>query len=98
MSTTGRRESFAVMDESTAGVPHVRGERSSRNGFTVLDGSATEPAPVHARETAPQGRPRAQLLAMAAEDIIESFDSGTGRRVLAAPTSRTACTRDYHDR
>ncbi|MFQ7392426.1 MAG: FtsW/RodA/SpoVE family cell cycle protein [Collinsella aerofaciens] len=39
-----RRESFAVMDESTAGVPHVRGERSSRNGFTVLDGSATEPA------------------------------------------------------
>ena len=39
-----RRESFAVMDESTAGVPHVRGERSSRNGFTVLDGSATESA------------------------------------------------------
>lgn len=39
-----RRESFAVMDESTAGMPHVRGERSTRNGFTVLNGSATEPA------------------------------------------------------
>ena len=38
-----RRESFAVMDESTAGVPHVRGDRPSRNGFTVLDGSASEP-------------------------------------------------------
>ena len=35
-----RRESFAVMDERNAGVPHVRGERPSRSGFTVLDGSA----------------------------------------------------------
>lgn len=53
-----RRESFAVMDESTAGVPHVRGDRPSRNGFTVLDGSASEPAARPRPLTAPQGRPQ----------------------------------------
>ena len=35
-----RREGFAVMDESTAGTPHVRGASGSRSGFSVLAGSA----------------------------------------------------------
>ena len=35
-----RRESFAVVDESTAGTPHVRGGGASRAGFTVLAGTA----------------------------------------------------------
>ena len=46
------------MDESTAGVPHVRGERSTRSGFTVLDGSASEPAARPRPRTAPQDRPQ----------------------------------------
>ena len=51
-----RRDSFAVMDESTAGVPHTRGERSSRGGFTVLNGFASE-SDARSRP-APQSRPQ----------------------------------------
>ena len=63
-----RRESFAVMDESTAGVPHVRGERSSRNGFTVLDGSATDPA---ARRVSERRR----------KVVLSAHSSQCGRRI-----------------
>ena len=93
-----RRESFAVMDESTAGVPHVRGERSSRNGFTVLDGSATEPAARPRQRTAPQGRPQ--------RPNPRSSGGGYNRINLNSDPSARLRTddqgprvrRDYHDR
>ena len=53
-----RRDSFAVMDESTAGVPHTRGERSSRGGFTVLNGFASESDARPRPRSAPQSRPQ----------------------------------------
>ena len=93
-----RRESFAVMDESTAGVPHVRGERSSRNGFTVLDGSASEPAPRPRPRTAPQGRSQ--------RPSPRSTGGGYNRIDLNSDPSARLRTddqgprvrRDYHDR
>lgn len=93
-----RRESFAVMDESTAGVPHVRGDRSSRNGFTVLDGSATEPAARPRQRTAPQGRPQ--------RPNPRSSGGGYNRINLNSDPSARLRTddqgprvrRDYHDR
>ena len=93
-----RRESFAVMDESTAGVPHVRGDRSSRNGFTVLDGSASEPAARPRPRTAPQGRPQ--------RPNPRSSGGGYNRINLNSDPSARLRTddqgprvrRDYHDR
>ena len=93
-----RRESFAVMDESTAGVPHVRGDRSSRNGFTVLDGSASEPAARPRPRTAPQGRPQ--------RPNPRSSGGGYNRIDLNSDPSARLRTdgqgprvrRDYHDR
>lgn len=93
-----RRESFAVMDESTAGVPHVRGGRPSRNGFTVLDGSATEPAARPRPRTAPQGRPQ--------RPNPRSSGGGYNRINLNSDPSARLRTddqgprvrRDYHDR
>ncbi len=93
-----RRESFAVMDESTAGVPHVRGERSSRNGFTVLDGSATEPATRPRQRTAPQGRPQRPTPRNAGGGYnridLNSDPSARLRTDDQGPRVR----RDYHDR
>ena len=93
-----RRESFAVMDESTAGVPHVRGERSSRNGFTVLDGSATEPAARPRQRTAPQGRPQRPSPRSAGGGYnridLNSDPSARLRTDDQGPRVR----RDYHDR
>ncbi len=95
---TRRRESFAVMDESTAGVPHVRGERSSRNGFTVLDGSATEPAARPRQRTAPQGRPQRPSPRNAGGGYnridLNSDPSARLRTDDQGPRVR----RDYHDR
>ena len=93
-----RRESFAVMDESTAGVPHVRGDRSLRNGFTVLDGSASEPAARPRPRTAPQGRPQ--------RPNPRSSGGGYNRIDLNSDPSARLRTdgqgprvrRDYHDR
>ena len=93
-----RRESFAVMDESTAGVPHVRGDRPSRNGFTVLDGSASEPAARPRPRTAPQGRPQ--------RPNPRSSGGGYNRINLNSDPSARLRTddqgprvrRDYHDR
>ena len=93
-----RRESFAVMDESTAGVPHVRGDRPSRNGFTVLDGSASEPAVRPRPRTAPQGRPQ--------RPNPRSSGGGYNRINLNSDPSARLRTddqgprvrRDYHDR
>ena len=93
-----RRESFAVMDESTAGVPHVRGDRSSRNGFTVVDGSASEPAVRPRPRTAPQGRPQ--------RPNPRSSGGGYNRIDLNSDPSARLRTdgqgprvrRDYHDR
>ena len=93
-----RRESFAVMDESTAGVPHVRGERSSRNGFTVLDGSATDPAARPRQRTAPQGRPQRPTPRNAGGGYnridLNSDPSARLRTDGQGPRVR----RDYHDR
>lgn len=93
-----RRESFAVMDESTAGVPHVRGERSSRNGFTVLDGSATESAARPRQRTAPQGRPQRPTPRNAGGGYnridLNSDPSARLRTDDQGPRVR----RDYHDR
>ena len=93
-----RRESFAVMDESTAGVPHVRGERSSRNGFTVLDGSATDPAARPRQRTAPQGRPQRPTPRNAGGGYnridLNSDPSARLRTDDQGPRVR----RDYHDR
>ena len=93
-----RRESFAVMDESTAGVPHVRGERSSRNGFTVLDGSATEPVARPRQRTAPQGRPQRPTPRNAGGGYnridLNSDPSARLRTDDQGPRVR----RDYHDR
>ena len=93
-----RRESFAVMDESTAGVPHVRGDRPSRNGFTVFDGSASEPAARPRPRTAPQGRPQ--------RPNPRSSGGGYNRIDLNSDPSARLRTddqgprvrRDYHDR
>lgn len=93
-----RRESFAVMDESTAGVPHVRGDRPSRNGFTVLDGSASEPAARPRPGTGPAGRPQ--------RPNPRSSGGGYNRINLNSdPSSRLRTDdqgprvrRDYHDR
>lgn len=93
-----RRESFAVMDESTAGVPHVRGERASRNGFTVLDGSASEPAARPRPRTAPQGRPQRPTSRNAGGGYnridLNSDPSARLRTDDQGPRVR----RDYHDR
>ena len=93
-----RRESFAVMDESTAGVPHVRGDRSSRGGFTVLDGFASEPAARPRPRTAPQGRPQ--------HPASRNTGGGYNRIDLNSDPSARLRTddqgprvrRDYHDR
>ncbi len=93
-----RRESFAVMDESTAGVPHVRGERSSRNGFTVLDGSATEPAARPRQRTAPQGRPQRSTPRNAGGGYNRiDLNSGPSAR-LRTDDQGPRVRRDYHDR
>ena len=93
-----RRESFAVMDESTAGVAHVRGERPSRSGFTVLDGSATEPAARPRQRTAPQGRPQRPSPRNAGGGYnridLNSDPSARLRTDDQGPRVR----RDYHDR
>ncbi len=93
-----RRESFAVMDESTAGLPHVRGERSSSNGFTVLDGSATEPAARPRQRTVPQGRPQRPTPRNAGGGYnridLNSDPSARLRTDDQGPRVR----RDYHDR
>mgnify|MGYP000255465006 CR=1 FL=1 len=65
-----RRDSFAVMDESTAGVPHTRGERSSRGGFTVLNGFASESDAVRARRRRVARNDRRRAIRVA--DIIGS--------------------------
>ena len=61
------------MDESTAGVPHVRGERSSRNGFTVW--MALRPSRQSARVSERRRKVvlSAPALATRAADIIESI-------------------------
>lgn len=91
-----RRESFAVMDESTAGVPHTRGERSSRGGFTVLNGFASES---DARpRSAPQSRPQ--------RPTPRNTGGGYNRIDLNSDPSARLRTddqgprvrRDYHDR
>jgi cell division protein FtsW len=98
--TTGncRRESFAVMDESTAGVAHVRGERPSRSGFTVLDGSASEPAARPRPRMAPQGRPQRPSPRNAGGGYnridLNSDPSARLRTDDQGPRVR----RDYHDR
>ncbi len=93
-----RRESFAVMDESTAGVPHVRGDRSSRGGFTVLDGFASEPAARPRPRTAPQGRPQRPTSRNAGGGYnridLNSDPSARLRTDDQGPRVR----RDYHDR
>ena len=93
-----RRENFAVMDESTAGVAHVRGERPSRSGFTVLDGSATEPAARPRQRTAPQGRPQRPTPRNAGGGYnridLNSDPSARLRTDDQGPRVR----RDYHDR
>ena len=93
-----RRESFAVMDESTAGVAHVRGERPSRSGFTVLDGSASEPAARPRSRTAPQGRPQRPSPRNAGGGYnridLNSDPSARLRTDDQGPRVR----RDYHDR
>ena len=90
-----RRESFAVMDESTAGVPHVRG---SRTGFTVLDGSASEPAARPRPRTVPQGRPQRPTSRNAGGGYnridLNSDPSARLRTDDQGPRVR----RDYHDR
>ena len=93
-----RRESFAVMDESTAGVAHVRGERPSRSGFTVLDGSASEPAARPRPRMAPQGRPQRPSPRNAGGGYnridLNSDPSARLRTDDQGPRVR----RDYHDR
>ncbi len=93
-----RRESFAVMDESTAGVPHVRGDRSSRGGFSVLDGFASEPAARPRPRTAPQGRPQRPTSRNAGGGYnridLNSDPSARLRTDDQGPRVR----RDYHDR
>ena len=93
-----RRESFAVMDESTAGVAHVRGERPSRSGFTVLDGSASEPVARPRPRTAPQGRPQRPSPRNAGGGYnridLNSDPSARLRTDDQGPRVR----RDYHDR
>jgi hypothetical protein len=91
-----RRDSFAVMDESTAGVPHTRGERSSRGGFTVLNGFASES---DARpRSVPQSRPQ--------RPTPRNTGGGYNRIDLNSDPSARLRTddqgprvrRDYHDR
>lgn len=93
-----RRESFAVMDESTAGVPYVRGDRPSRNGFTVLDGSASEPAARPRPRTAPQGRPqRPNPRSSGGRYNRIDLNSDPSAR-LRTDDQGPRVRRDYHDR
>ena len=93
-----RRDSFAVMDESTAGVPHVRGERSSRGGFTVLNGFASESDARPRPRSATQGRPQ--------RPTPRNTGGGYNRIDLNSDPSARLRTddqgprvrRDYHDR
>lgn len=87
-----RRESFAVMDESTAGIPHVRGGGAARGGFTVLAGRASadsaRPAP-----SRPAPRPRG---ASGSYDRIDLNSDPSAR--LRTDGSGPQVRRDYHDR
>mgnify|MGYP000234811405 CR=1 FL=1 len=91
-----RRDSFAVMDESTAGVPHTRGERSSRGGFTVLNGFASES----------DARPRSAPQTSPATTDARNTGGGYNRIDLNSDPSARLRTddqgprvrRDYHDR
>ena len=93
-----RRDSFAVMDESTAGVPHTRGERSSRGGFTVLNGFASESDARPRPRSAIQGRPQRPTPRNAGGGYnridLNSDPSARLRTDDQGPRVR----RDYHDR
>lgn len=88
-----RRESFAVYDESTAGVPRVRTARS-RAGFSVYDGYADAPRQAGPRPGAPANR------------TVRSNPNGYDRIDLNSDPSARLRTdgegprvrRDYHDR
>ena len=93
-----RRESFAVVDESTAGTPHVRGGRAAREGFTVLAGSSAAGAsggrdPM--RPPAPRPSPRTRA-GSGAYDRIDLNSDPTAR--LRTDGSGPHVRRDYHDR
>lgn len=82
-----RRESFAVMDESTAGEPLVRGGGAPRAGFTVLAGS-------RGAQARPTPRSRGASSGGGYQRIDLNSDPSARLRTDEGPQVR----RDYHDR
>ena len=90
-----RRESFAVMDESTAGTPHVRGGGAARSGFTVLAGSGGDRDGANGVRKPPRQTPRPRS-ASGPYDRIDLNADPTAR--LRTDGSGPHVRRDYHDR
>ena len=107
-----RRQDFALVDESTAGTPHVRSERRSKQGgFSVLDGfdvlkrddgvapvKPTPRKPTPRKDTSRQEGAAAYRRVDLNSDPTARLRVDDGSHVRGRGTERGTTRRDRHDR